>query len=537
MSLRALSRPTATSLRMWRASGPPMGLLLPALAVAALAALPLVYLVVRALGVDASALGLVLRPRTLEIVLASAALGVGVAIGSIALGLPLAWLTARTDLPGRRLWTILTVVPLAVPSYVMAFAFVAALGPRGAASELLVSIGLPALPSIYGFGGAVLVITLATYPYVLLGTRAALMRFDPAIEEAGRALGDRPMRVFRRLTLPLLVPAIAAGALLAVLYALADFGAVAIMQFDSFARAIYIQYRSSFDRSLAALLALLLVAITFVVAWLEWRVRRRAATITQAPRRPPPPVRLGRWRWPALAFCSVVVILGLVVPAGTVLFWLARGLGQGEPLRILPDAAGGSLVAGSLAALVAVLMALPVALIAVRHTGRLQAWIERILYSAFAMPGIVVALAVVVFILNVVPFLYQSLAVLIVAYAVRFLPQAIGPLRTSLTQVSPRVVEAARTLGDSPAGAFRGVTLPLLRPGLMAGLALVFLTTVKELPVTLLLSPIGFDTLATAIWGAAREGFYARAAAPAAMLMLLAGVSVGLLFRSERTPA
>jgi iron(III) transport system permease protein len=186
---------------------------------------------------------------------------------------------------------------------------------------------------------------------------------------------------------------------------------------------------------------------------------------------------------------------------------------------------------------VAVLMALPVALIAVRHTGRLQAWIERILYSAFAMPGIVVALAVVVFILNVVPFLYQSLAVLIVAYAVRFLPQAIGPLRTSLTQVSPRVVEAARTLGDSPAGAFRGVTLPLLRPGLMAGLALVFLTTVKELPVTLLLSPIGFDTLATAIWGAAREGFYARAAAPAAMLMLLAGVSVGLLFRSERTPA
>jgi ABC-type Fe3+ transport system permease subunit len=439
MSLRALSRPTATSLRMWRASGPPMGLLLPALAVAALAALPLVYLVVRALGVDASALGLVLRPRTLEIVLASAALGVGVAIGSIALGLPLAWLTARTDLPGRRLWTILTVVPLAVPSYVMAFAFVAALGPRGAASELLVSIGLPALPSIYGFGGAVLVITLATYPYVLLGTRAALMRFDPAIEEAGRALGDRPMRVFRRLTLPLLVPAIAAGALLAVLYALADFGAVAIMQFDSFARAIYIQYRSSFDRSLAAL--------------------------------------------------------------------------------------------------VAVLMALPVALIAVRHTGRLQAWIERILYSAFAMPGIVVALAVVVFILNVVPFLYQSLAVLIVAYAVRFLPQAIGPLRTSLTQVSPRVVEAARTLGDSPAGAFRGVTLPLLRPGLMAGLALVFLTTVKELPVTLLLSPIGFDTLATAIWGAAREGFYARAPAPAAMLMLLAGVSVGLLFRSERTPA
>jgi iron(III) transport system permease protein len=516
---------------------PSPALLVPALIVAGLAGLPLAYLVVRALEVDASALALVFRPRTLEILLNSAALGAGVAAGSVALGVPLAWLTARTDLPGRRLWTILTVVPLAVPSYVMAFAFVAALGPRGAASELLRSVGLPGLPSIYGFGGAVLVISLATYPYVLLATRTALLRFDPAIEEAGRVLGDSPGRVFRRLTLPLLVPAIAAGALLAVLYALADFGAVSILQFDSFARAIYIQYRSSFDRSLAAVLALILVGITFIVAGLEWRVRRRVATIAQPPRRPPPPVRLGSWRWPAVGFCSLVVALGLIVPAGTVLYWLARGLGQGEPLRILPSAAGGSLVGGSLAALVALAMALPVAWLVLRHPGRLQAWIERVVYSAFAMPGIVIALATVVFILNVAPILYQSLAVLIVAYAVRFLPQAIGPLRTSLAQVNPRAAEAARTLGDSPLQAFRRVTLPLLRPGLMAALALVFLTTVKELPVTLLLSPTGFDTLATAIWGAAREGFYARAAAPAAMLMLLAGISVGLLFRSERTPA
>jgi iron(III) transport system permease protein len=531
----ALVRPLSAGLA--RPRRPPLALLLPALLVAGLAALPLLYLVVRALGVEREALELALRPRTFQILAASVLLGAGVAGGSIALGLPLAWLTARTDLPARRLWTILTVVPLAIPSYVMAFAFVAALGPRGALSELLRSVGLPGLPSIYGFGGAVLVLTLATYPYVLLAARAALLRSDATIEEAGRALGDGPLTVFRRVTLPLLVPAIAAGALLAVLYALADFGAVAILQFDSFARAIYVQYRSSFDRSLAAVLALMLVAITLAVAWLEWRARRRVAILPQAPKRPPPIVRLRRWRLPALAFCASVVALGVVVPAGTVLFWLARGLAQGEPLRILPAAAAGSLVGGALAAAIAALLALPVALLAVRHAGRLQAVIERVLYSAFALPGIVVALATVVFVLNVAPFVYQTLGLLVLAYAIRFLPQAIAPLRGSLAQVNPRAVEAARTLGDSPATAFRRVTLPLLRPGLVAGMALVFLTTVKELPITLLLSPTGFDTLATAIWGAASEGFYARAAAPAATLMLLAAAGVGLLFRSERTPA
>ncbi|HSH21734.1 MAG TPA: ABC transporter permease subunit, partial [Candidatus Caenarcaniphilales bacterium] len=152
---------------------------------------------------------------------------------------------------------------------------------------------------------------------------------------------------------------------------------------------------------------------------------------------------------------------------------------------------------------------------------------------AYAVPGIVLALAFVFFVLNVTPFLYQTLLVLVLAYAVRFLPQAVGPTRTALYQVSPRLVEVARTLGETPATAFRRITLPLLRPGLVAGMALVFLTTVKELPMTLLLGPTGFQTLATSIWSAATEGLYARAAAPAAMLMLLSAATVALLFRAE----
>lgn len=515
-----------------RISLPPARLLLPALAIAALAALPVAYLLLRALEVDPATLDLILRARTLQILGASLALGLAVGVGSICLGLPLAWLTARSDLPGRRLWTVLTVVPLAIPSYVIAFALIAALGPRGALSELLRTVGLPGLPSLYGFAGAALVLTLATYPYVLLSVRGALLRSDPQIEEAGRILGDGALTAFRRITLPLIAPAIAAGALLAILYALADFGAVAILQFDSFARSIYVQYRASFDRSLAAILALMLIAVTFGVAWIESRVRRRLVHF-QAPRRPPPPVRLGRWRWPALLFCGSVVTLALLVPAGTILFWLLRGVAQGEPLRIVGTAAANSLIAGSLTALTVAVFALPVAFLAVRHPGRISSWIERVLYGAYAVPGIVLALATVLFVLNVTPILYQGLLVLVLAYAVRFLPQAVGPARTSLMQVSPGLIEAARTLGENASGAFRSVTLPLLRPGLIAGMALVFLTTVKELPITLLVGPTGFQTLATSIWDAATEGFYARAAAPAAMLMMLSGATVSLLFTQE----
>jgi iron(III) transport system permease protein len=221
------------------------------------------------------------------------------------------------------------------------------------------------------------------------------------------------------------------------------------------------------------------------------------------------------------------------VPAGTIGYWLVRGVAQGEPLQILGSAAANSLIAGSATALVVAVFVLPVAFLAVRHPGRLSHWIERVLYGAYAVPGIVLALATVVFVLNVTPLLYQSLLVLVLVYAVRFLPQALGPARTSLLQVSPRLIEAARTLGQDQAGAFRTITLPLLRPGLIAGMALVFLTTVKELPITLLVAPTGFDTLATAIWGAATEGFFARAAAPAAMLMLLSAATVAVLFRME----
>jgi iron(III) transport system permease protein len=505
-----------------------------ALVIAALALLPIVYLVIRALGAPPTAIDYLLRTRTIGVVAGTVALGAVVAAGTIALGVPIAWLTARTDLPGRRAWAVLTAVPLALPSYVVGFAFLAFFGPRGTLQGVLAPLGVERLPSIAGFGAAALVLTLVSFPYVALATRAGLLRLDPALEESARLLGDGRMQAFRRVTFPALAPAIAAGTLLAVLYALSDFGAVSLLQFDSLSRAIYLQYGATFDRSLAAVLALVLVALTFAITWGESRLRRRSAVIVPVRgRRPPSVIALGRWRVPALLFLTAVVGLSLVIPVGTIGWWLVRGVGQGEPLRVLIDVAAGTFAIGAVAAALSVTAAVPVALLAARYPSR-HAWLaESSTYAGYALPGIVVALAMVFLATRSLPFLYQTLALLIGVYAIRFVPQALGGLRAAFGRAGLRAEEVGRTLGDGPIGAFARLTLPEVRPAVVAGAALVFLTVVKELPLALLLAPIGFETLATEIWDAASSGFYARAAAPAALLVVVSIASVAVLLRAE----
>ncbi len=499
-----------------------------------LAFLPIAYLLVRALGAADGSLDLVFRARTVQVVGNTLVLALLVGIGAVALGLPIGLLTARTDLPFRRAVTVLAIVPLAVPSYVLAFAVIAMLGPNGTLAGLLEPLGVERLPAIYGLPGAVLVLTLATYPFVVLGVRAGARRFDAGLLEAARTLGDGERSAFRRVALPILLPAITGGALLAILYALADFGSVSLLQFDSLSRAIYVQYRATFDRSLAAILSLILAALALGVAVVEARVRAtRPPAVARARERPLPPLALGRWRWPAFAFCAAVIALALVLPVGTLVAWMVRGIANGEPLRLVPGAALNTLGASGAAAAMALLLAAPVALLLARWPGRLASTVEGAALASYALPGIVVALAVVFLATGALTFAYQTLALLVVAYAVRFLPLALSPVRDGLRSISPSLEESARTLGRGPLGAFGSVTLPLLRPGIAASLALVFLTTAKELPLTLILAPTGFSTLATQVWGAVGDGFYARAAPSALLLVGLSLASVALLLRTE----
>jgi iron(III) transport system permease protein len=518
---------------------PPAVVWVPALLVAAAMILPLVYLVIRALENGPSEIiEVAFRGKTLAVLARSVALAAIVTAASVAVAVPLAWLTVRTDLPGRRVWAVLTALPLVIPSYVGGLVLVSVLGPRGFAQGALAPLGVERLPEIYGLPGAVLALTLFSYPYVFLMVRGALRGTDPALEEASRSLGSGALATFFRVTLPQLKPAIVAGALLVALYSLSDFGAVSLLQFDSFSREIYTQYRSAFDRTPAAILALMLVTLTAAILVLEARARGRARYHRSTAGTTHPHggrvVTLGRWRWVALLFCAGVVLLALVVPVGVLVFWLSRGLAAGEPLRLLWGAAFNSVYVSGLAAGAAALAALPVAILAVRYRGRVSGFVERLSYLGYALPGIVLALALVFFGAHFAPGLYGTLALLVFAYAVHFLPQAMGATSAALLQVRPSVEEAARGLGQGPVRVVTTITAPLASSGILAGAALVFLTTMKELPATLLLAPLGFDTLATSIWTATSGGFFARAAAPALLLILVSALPMYLLVIRER---
>jgi iron(III) transport system permease protein len=244
-------------------------------------------------------------------------------------------------------------------------------------------------------------------------------------------------------------------------------------------------------------------------------------------------VRLGRWRWPAVGFLAAVVGLALVLPVATIGWWLIRGALGGEPLRFVVETAIGTFAVGAVSALAGVALALVVAVLVARYPSRLAGAVETSVFSGYALPGIVVALSLVFLATRTLPILYQTFALLIAAYAVRHIPQAVGGLRAALTTSGTRLEDAGRTLGDGPLRVFGRVTLPLLRPSLVAGGALIFLTVVKELPLALVLAPIGFETLATQVWDAATSGFYARAAGPAALLLVLSMTTVAILLRAE----
>jgi len=454
-----------------------------------------------------------------------------VTVTATLIAIPLAWLTARTDLPARRVWATLVTLPLVVPSYIGAYLLVSAFGPRGFLQDALSPLGVEQLPSIYGWPGAWLALTLFTYPLILLPVRSALLRLDPQLEDAARALGRAPRDVFRSVILPQLRPAIGTGGLLVALYVLSDFGAVAIMRFDSFTREIYVSY--AFDRSAAAALGAVLVMLMVVLLYTQSRIRGRGAYHRSGPgaARRPRTVPLGRWRWPALGLCGLITLIALVLPVGVLIYWASKGLGNVEASSIAANA-GNSLLAGALAAALAAAAAVVIAFLAVRHRSLLSTLIERVGYAGYALPGIVVALSLVFIGTRLTPGLYQTLAMLVFALAAHYLPLAIGPVSTSLLQVSPRVEEAARGLGRGPLDVFRTITAPLALGGVLAGAALVFLHAVKELPATLLLAPIGFETLATEIWRQSISGFFEASAIPALVLLLVAAPPLYLL--SER---
>jgi iron(III) transport system permease protein len=505
------------------------------LAVSVLCLLPVFYLMVRTVQAGSEAWSFLFSRRTLRILLNSLWLAAAVTATSVTLGSILAWLTCRTQLPGRKGWLLLLVLPMVLPSYISAFSLIAAFGPHGALQQILAPLGVQEIPAIYGFKGAWLALSLFTYPYVLLTVRAGLVGQDASREEVAATLGQRPFGIFWSVIFPQLRTAICGGGILVALYTLSDFGAVSLLGYPSFTQAIYLQYVASFDRHLAAALSLMLLVLTFTLLILERKTAARehamhsGGSTARRVRRLP----LGTWTWPSLLLCGFVVSIALGIPLLVIGFWMIRGW----QIREWPfdgfDAVWNSASISAAGAVLCVLAAIPVAYYRIRFPGPRSEFAERVSYIGHALPGIVVALALVFFTIRYAHPLYQTYITLLAAYVILFIPLAGISLRANLLHISPRIEEAARGLGSRNRDVFRRITLPLMRPGILAALVLVFLSCMKELPATLLLSPIGFETLAIQLWSATEEAFFIKGSGPALILILISSASVWLILRYD----
>ncbi|MFE3837874.1 ABC transporter permease [Pseudogemmobacter sonorensis] len=506
-------------------------LLLPALVVGIGTCLPAAYLVLRAFDAEPSELAaIVFRPRNLwlfgnTLKLVAVVLGIGTLIA-----LPMAWLVTRSDLRHRGVVSFLMALPLAIPGYVMAYALLGLSGYYGFARQWF---GL-SLPPLHGLWGAGLALALYTFPYLFLNLRAAFLGMDPALEESAQSLGQSRLRVFRHIVLPQLWPALVASWLIVGLYVIGDFGAIALMRYEVFSFAIYTQYSGAFDRTYAAWLSLMLLALT-VTALLGQRAvtrNRRFARTGTGVARAARPVALGRWRWPVRAGIAMVVLASVGLPLLVLGHWMRLGLPAMDWGQLGRSALRTAGVAGPVAAL-AVALALPVTVLVLRWPGPLSALVDRLAYMGYATPSLAFALAMVMFVLQVAPALYQSWLVLVFACTMSFLVLAFGPIRLALMQIGTRQEEAARALGATPSRAFLAVVLPRLRRPMLAGALLVFIMVVKELPITLLLAPTGYTTLSMNVFARTAEGMMREAAPYALSVILFASLFVGLILKYE----
>ncbi len=517
-----------------RRARPPAALVAVGVVTALVFVAPLAWLVEqnRALGSDV--FGVATDERTIRSLLRTLKLAAAVSVSAAVIGTGLAWLLVRTDLPGRRLFRVLAPLPLIFPSYVAATALIGGIGPGGLLEELLGPLGVDRFPTVRGFRGAFVALTLFTYPYVYLPVAARLAGLPPSLEESARLLGASPTATFRRVVLPQLSSSIAAGTLLVALYATSEFGATKALRYDTLTVRIY--ENQLYDRPQAMAAGLILAAVALTIVVIERMTTRRQPVVSSLADRPPMIVPLGRWRLPALAAAGAVIANALLAPGTVLLYWTIRGWSNGrntfatDPGELaVPAWHTASL--GLVTAVVAVVVMLPLAFLVGRYRSRVGGVASTLVVTGFALPGLVIALALVYWILDtdVVAGWYQTLPVVVTAYVLHFGAQAARTTQVAVATVPAKIDEAARLLGAGPVRRVARIDLPLMAPTLLAGMGLVLLSTMKELPATLMLAPPGYQTLATKVWSSIDAGRLGQASFASLVLIALSGVLTWLL--------
>ena len=487
---------------------------------------PAAYLVWRNFTSDADPLGLLFDERTLAPLWRTLRLAVAVSVSAAVLGTAVAWLTTRTDLAGRSIYRVLMPIPLVFPTFIGAAAFIRTMNPGGLVFRLFESVGIELGIELRGFFGSWLVLTLFTYPYVYLPVAARLRRLPSALEESARVLGDTMSQAFRRVVLPQIATSIAAGTLLVFLYTISDFGAVQLMRYDTLTRAIETNYLARPPVAFALSLMLLVLAAVVVIG--ENAMTRRLPADAGSRSSRTTEHGLGRFAIVGQLIVGITVVLGVIAPVAALIDWAS---GSGRPLTVdnatIVEASLNTLSVSVATAIVAVLAVAPIAFLVARRNDRFGRYAHAAVIATFALPGILIALALRFWTLRAGAIgnaFADTHAVLIFAYVVRFASLAMGVTLVAVRSVPDRLHDAASMLGADRMRRLRTVDLPLMGPGLLAAAGLVLLSTMKELPISLLIAPLGFQTLTTRIFGSFQEAFVAEAGIMALVLVAMSSV-------------
>ncbi len=477
---------------------------------------------------------------------------VGVGIWTMVLGVSLAWLVAMCEFPGRRVLDWALMLPLAIPTYVVAFVALGLMsfsGPLHTAARAWLGADVW-FPEIRSSIGVMFIMTLVLYPYVYMLARSAFLSQGRSLMDASRLLGHSPLASFWRVALPMARPAIAAGTALALMETLADFGAVAVFNYDTFTTAIYKSWFGFFNLAAAAQLASLLLLFVGLALYAEQSARGNGRLHDGAKRKTSDRYQLrGFSAWLTTGYCLCVVTIAFVIPIAQLIYWVWETSAQ-DINEVYWRLIGHTFTLGGIAAAIAVVLAILVA-----YQQRLQQRPQlgpatRIATLGYALPGSVLAVGIMLAFANIDRFLINpiqslmglqptqlllgSLMALISAYVIRFFSVAFGPIQSSFERIKPSYQEAAQTLGANQLQVLRRVYTPLLAPGIFTALLLVFVDTMKEMPATLLLRPFGWDTLAVRIYEMTSEGEWERAALPALTLVLISIPPVVIMIRRSR---
>ncbi|OPJ56289.1 ABC transporter permease [Alkalithermobacter paradoxus] len=491
--------------------------------------IPALYVVFKALEADESRWSLILGSRVMPLLISTFKLSSVVTLITIVVGVSLAWLINRTDLPFRNFFRITSALPLAIPPYVGALTYIIVFGPRGVIRDILGRAPF----DIYSFWGVAMVMSLFTFPYVYLIVSSSIQRLNLNYEEAALSCGVSYKDVFFKIILPLLRPAIGSGALLVALYIFSDFGAIAMMRYSTFASAIYHQMTGRFDMVGSSVLSLFLMMITLILIALEGKLKRKNYTQSSKSARRAKIVPLGKYKYVALIFVLVVFTLSIVIPFSVLIIWSIRGIMNGAINDRFIGFLQNSIYSASVATIICMIVTIPLVYLKARYNSLIGQIINKMIYSGYVLPGVITSLGIVVFFIRYFPRLYSTPFIVIAAYIIRFLPQCMKSGEAAIELVPKNLDEAAKSLGKGETYILSRVIFPLIKPGILSGGALVFVNSLKELTTTLILRPAGFDTLAVRIWMEASEGFYHLAAPPALLIVLVSIYPLIILLRKD----